>query len=274
MVVQSLLKNCQDPTVAIGALPALGDDLVYVFFQARKVYLLISRSCLSKMNKRKGDRNRRDDVNGWAHQMDKGFERELKRRVKPFLDNGRSGDYEHTLRAVGYGKELLNHEEGEEGIVIPALYLHDIGWGKVDFQDFINVASPSRKKDAASVELHMKRGAGLAKRILEELDYDVETTQTIVSIIAVHDRPEKIFAMKNPSATLVLEADYLDKFGAKSLYRFDTMFKSKPIPESAKADGAEHLREGLRIWFRTRTGKHMALQLAKETGLHEVVEDR
>lgn len=199
--------------------------------------------------------------------MDKGFEGELKKRVKPYLDNGRSGDYEHTLRAVGYGKELLRHEKGEEGIVIPTLYLHDIGWGKVDFQDFINIPSPSRKKDAASVELHMKRGAKLAKRILEEVDYDAEATQTIVSIIAVHDRPEKIFAMKNPSATLVLESDYLDKFGAQSLFRFDTMFKSKPISDKAKKDAAAFLREGLQTWFKTRTAKRMALELAKESGL-------
>lgn len=206
-------------------------------------------------------------MNGKAHKMDEGFERELRKRVKPYLDNGRSGDYEHTLRAVGYGKELLNHEEGDEGIVIPALYLHDIGWGEVDFEDFINIPSPSRKKDAASVELHMKHGAGLAKRILEDLNYGVEATQTIVSIIAVHDRPEKMFAMKSPSATLVFEADYLDKFGAQSLYRFDTMFKSKPITERAKKDGAAFLREGLKIWFKTRTGKRMALHLAKESGL-------
>ena len=206
--------------------------------------------------------------------MDERFERELRKIVKPYLDNGRSGDYEHTLRAVGYGKELVNHEEGEEGIVIPTLYLHDVGWGKVDFQDFINTPLPSLRKDAASVELHMKHGARLAKQILEELDYDLEATQTIVSIIAVHDRPERIFAMKNPSATLVLEADHLDKFGVPSLRRFDKMFKKEPVPASAKADAAEHLREGLRIWFRTKTGKRMALQLAKETGLCEVVEDR
>ncbi len=206
--------------------------------------------------------------------MDEDFERELTKTVKPYLDNGRSGDYEHTLRVVGNGKELLQHEEGEEGVVIPALYLHDVGWGDVDFQDFINITSPSRKKDAASVELHMKRGAGLAKQILEGLDYEIGMTQAVVSIIAVHDRPEKIFAMKSPSATLVFEADYLDKFGAKSLYRFDTMFKMKPISENAKKDAAQHLREGLKMWFKTGTGKRMALQLAKETGLCEVVEDR
>ena len=201
--------------------------------------------------------------------MNEGFERELKKRVKRYLDSGRSGDYEHTLRAVGYGKELLQHEEGEGGIVIPALYVHDIGWGEVNFEDFINITSPSKKKDAASVDLHMKHGAALAKQILEKLDYSMEATQAIVSIIAVHDRPERIFAMENRSATMVFEADYLDKFGAKSLYRFDTMFKMKPIPESQKKDAAAYLREGLKMWFKTRTAKRMALQLAQESGLFE-----
>jgi hypothetical protein len=81
-----------------------------------------------------------------VHKMDKAFERELRKKVKQYLDKGRSGDYGHTLRAVGYGKELLQHEEDEEGIVIPALYLHGIGWGEVNFEDFINTALPSQKK--------------------------------------------------------------------------------------------------------------------------------
>jgi HD superfamily phosphohydrolase YqeK len=204
-----------------------------------------------------------------VHRMDEGFERELEKTVKPYLDRGRPGDYKHTLRAVEYGKELLQHEEGEEGIVMPALYLHDIGWGEVNFDDFINITLPSQKRDAASVDLHMKHGAALAKKILEKLGCPMETRQAIVSIIAVHDRPEKIFAMENASATLVFEADYLDKFGAQSLYRFETMFKMKPVTEIVKKDAAVHLREGLKVWFKTRTAKRMALQLAKESGLFE-----
>jgi hypothetical protein len=202
-----------------------------------------------------------------VHGMDERFEHELKQTVKAYLDRGRPGDYEHTLRAVGYGKELLNHEDGEEGIVIPALYLHDTGWGEVDFEDFINLPLPSQRKDAVSVDLHMKHGAARAKQILEKLGYPMEKTQTIVSIIAVHDRPEKIFAMENPSATLVLEADFLDKFGPKSLHRFETMFKVNPATEVGKKDGAAHLREGMKMWFKTRTARRLALQLAKESGL-------
>ena len=204
-----------------------------------------------------------------VREMDEGFEHELKKTVKPYLDRGRSGDYEHTLRAVGYGKELLQHEEGDVEIVIPALYLHDIGWGEVNFEDFINITLPSQKKDAASVDLHMKHGAARAKQILKQLGYSTEKTQTIVSIIAAHDRPEKIFAMETPSATMVLEADFLDKFGPKSLYRFETMFKKKPVTEIEKKDAAAHLREGMNMWFKTRTAKRLALQLAKESGLWE-----
>jgi HD superfamily phosphodiesterase len=201
--------------------------------------------------------------------MDNGFEHELERTVKPYLDRGRPGDYEHTLRAVAYGKELLNHEEGDEGIVVPALYLHDIGWSEVDFEDFISVTLPSQRRHAASVDVHMKHGAARAKQILEKLVYPVEKTQIIVSIIAVHDRPEKIFAMENPSATMVLEADYLDKFGPKSLHRFQTMFKHNPATGVSKKDFTAHFRKGLNAWFKTSTARRLALHLAKESGLLE-----
>jgi hypothetical protein len=47
------------------------------------------------------------------------------------------------------------------------------------------------------------------------------------------------------------------------------MFKIKPVTEIEKKDAAAYLRRGLKIWFKTRTAKHMALELAKESGLYE-----
>ena len=218
---------------------------------------------------RSGNDDRNSLLERMALGMDEGFEHELKRIVKPYLDRGRPGDYEHTLRAVAYGKELLHHEDGDEGIVIPALYLHDIGWGEVDFEDFIYLPLPSQRRYVASVDLHMRHGAARAKQILDKLGYPMEETQTVVSIIAVHDRPEKIFAMENPSAIIVFEADYLDKFGLKSLHRFEIMFKDNPGTEVTKKDGAAHLRKGMKVWFKTGTARRLALQLAKESGLLE-----
>ena len=199
--------------------------------------------------------------------MDKTLENQLRQMVKPYLNRGRPGDYEHTLRTIRYARQLLQHEEGDSDIVIPTLYLHDIGWSQINYEDFISAPLVSQKENAISVDQHMKLGAALAKPILERLGYDLQMTRAIVSIIAIHDRPEKIFAMKNPSATIVFEADYLDKYGPDSLVRFDAMFATMPMTESHKKDAIAHLREGLKQWFRTRTAKSMAVNLARESGL-------
>ncbi|MBW2344954.1 MAG: HD domain-containing protein, partial [Deltaproteobacteria bacterium] len=84
--------------------------------------------------------------------MDGIVENLLKERVRLLLMRGRGDDWEHTLRVVEYGRYLLRHEEGEEEIVIPALYLHDIGWGSVNFDDF-RKALPNKRKEAVSVSL-------------------------------------------------------------------------------------------------------------------------
>jgi hypothetical protein len=137
----------------------------------------------------------------------------------------------------------------------------------VDFKDFIQAPLLSDKRDAVSVDLHMRHGAELAKPILEKLGYPAEMLHTIVSIIAVHDRPEKILAMENPSATIVLEADWLDKYGPESLLRFERMFGTGFIAEKDKNEVADKLRAGLKRLFKTRTARSMALKLARESGL-------
>ena len=199
--------------------------------------------------------------------MDENLESSLKQIVKPYLDRGRPGDYEHTLRTICYARKLLQHEKGEEIIVIPTLYLHDIGWSQVNFKDFIKAPSLSQRMNAASVDLHMKHGAVLAKIILKKLGFSTEMVQIIASIIAVHDKPEDIFAMDNPSATIVLEADHLDKYGPKTRIRFENMFGILLMDQTYKNEIIERLRNGLKSFFRTRTAKSMALKLAKESGL-------
>ena len=77
------------------------------------------------------------------------LEKALAAKARPILEKGRKGDWEHTLRTIEYGRKLLSKEDGEEDIVIPALYLHDTGWSAIDYQDFLN-ASPARKKRPAA----------------------------------------------------------------------------------------------------------------------------
>ena len=198
--------------------------------------------------------------------MDKAIESSIKNIVKPLLEKGRNGDWGHTLRVVEYGRFLLQHEEGEEEIVIPTLYLHDIGWSSVNIDDF-RQGSPESKRKTMSLSLHMKHGAVLAKRILKDLGCGPGKTNTIVSIIAIHDEPDKVFAMENPSATLVVESDRMDRYGPKSINRFKAMFGDNYLTGDQLKKRANYLREGLELWFMTNTGKALAEKLARDTGL-------
>jgi len=198
--------------------------------------------------------------------MDKAIENSIKNIVKPLLEKGRNGDWGHTLRVVEYGKYLLQHEAGDEEIVIPTLYLHDIGWSSVNFDDFRH-ASPERKRKTSSLSLHMKYGAVLAREILKDLGCGPRKTNTIVSIIAIHDEPDKVFAMENPSATLVVESDRMDRYGPKSINRFKAMFGVNYLTGDQWKQAAAHLLEGIELWFRTKTGKALAGKLARDTGL-------
>jgi len=193
------------------------------------------------------------------------LEKQLLQAVEPYLQNGRKGDREHTLRAVNYGKYLLERESGDPAIVLPCLYLHDIGWSRVDYQDFIK-ATPAKKKECASLQQHMQEGAKLAAGILERLDYNSDRRDRIVAIIAVHDEPEAVLAMQDLNATLVMEADRLDRYGSESIRRYQAMFGAA----YASWQEAKILRlEGLDAWFRTETARTLSRKLAHEIGLFE-----
>ncbi|MCP4361734.1 MAG: HD domain-containing protein [Chloroflexi bacterium] len=197
--------------------------------------------------------------------MENKIEEKLKFRVKPLLEKGRKGDWQHTLRALDYARYLLRYEAGEEDIVLSALYLHDIGWGRVDYSDFEN-APFALKKDARSVHLHMRYGAEMAAEILEEMRYDPEKIRVITSIVAAHDIPDKVFTMDNPSAILVMEADRMDRYGPESLKRLKQLFGEKALDEE-RMEGARALRiDGLDEWFKTPTAKDLAKKLGRETG--------
>ena len=200
--------------------------------------------------------------------MDPLFEKQLIKMIKPLYKKGRAGDWDHVLRMVTLCRYLLDHEKGDENIVLPAAYLHDIGWAAIEFSDF-NHASPKKKTDSSSFWQHMEQGAVIAGKILSDFDYDQDKIYKIQSIIKVHDLPETVFRMNDISATLVVEADRLDRYGKTGLSRFKTMFGedklSGPYWEEAK-----RLRlDGLKDWFRTKTAIGLSRKLAAEMGLFD-----
>jgi hypothetical protein len=113
----------------------------------------------------------------------------------------------------------------------------------------------------------MKHGAVLPRHILQALEYNSVKSRTIVSIIAIHDGPEKAFAAESTSATLVVEADRLDRYGAEDLTRFSAMCGPGYRERIQREEAIAYLRAGLERWFRAITAKVRVKKLARNPGL-------
>ena len=166
---------------------------------------------------------------------------------------------EHTRRVVAYGKTLLAEEPGNPRVVVPALIIHDTGWSKVDFSDFVDAPAVD-KKDTESVRLHMHHGAGIARKILEAVGWDPAIREQIVDIIAVHDAPEKIRASHNPDAALVFEADWLDKYGKASERRYSEIFSDEGKIEELN----RYLERNQFVFFRSKAAKELLSEITSE----------
>ncbi len=200
--------------------------------------------------------------------MDKSFEKLLIEKIKPLYQKGRDGDWAHVQRMVKFCKYLLKHENGDEDIVLPSAYLHDIGWTAIDFSDF-NKATPKVKINSISFTRHMERGAVIAGEILSDFKINQNKIKEIQSVIKVHDLPDMIFKMNNISAILVMEADRLDRYGKTGLSRFKTMFGADKL-EGIYWEEAKQVRlDGLKEWFRTKTAIKLSQKLATEMGLFD-----
>ncbi len=193
-------------------------------------------------------------------------EKELRSIVKPILANARPGDWDHTIRTVSFGKYLLKHEKGEASIVIPALYLHDLGWCDVSTEDFMQASTFKKKSETKSANLHMHYSALQAKKILHELGIDSQIAQRIVYIVSVHDKPDTIFSSNDHSAYLVVEADRLDRYGPKSLKRYQALFGNQYLKGERGKIVKSFLLNGLKTWFRTETGKQLSRKLSTQMG--------
>jgi len=181
------------------------------------------------------------------HYFPDALEEAIKAKVKVYLLKGRPGDWEHTLRVVEFGKIFIERENGNPFFIIPALYLHDIGWSQTHYDDWLSTPFSKQEKCQAAL-FHQKKGAELAGEILEDLDYQPELVLKILDYIEIHDQPERIFALNCLQATLCFEADRLDRFGERGEKRLEEIFNDFQSEERAA-----FLRHGARQWFKTKT---------------------
>ena len=132
----------------------------------------------------------------------------------PYQD--KRDDEGHAAITLDYAKKLVEAENGDEDIVLPAIILHDVGWSKLPRARRLLIFDRAAKAEGRqSVRLeHQEEGVKLAREILSEVGYPADMTEEILEIISQHDTRVG-FTSKNEG--LVRDADKLWRFSRSGL---------------------------------------------------------
>jgi hypothetical protein len=124
----------------------------------------------------------------------------------PYQD--KRDDQGHAATSLKYARQLLELENGNEDVIIPAIILHDIGWSQLVKERRMLIFDKDASKEVkreVQVE-HQNEGVKLAAEILRKLHYPEGLIKEILEIISGHDTREG-FISQNEG--LVRDADKL-----------------------------------------------------------------
>jgi HD superfamily phosphodiesterase len=175
----------------------------------------------------------------------------IHRLADPYLDT-RSNDI-HTNISIDFAFKLLKEEGGDEGIVIPGIILHDVGWKTVPEELQLTAFGPK----ATSKELNRKHeleGKNIAKEILETVNYDKYKIEEILEIIVGHDSRLEPISLNDK---IVKDADKLWRYSKEGFYIDIDRF------EQTIQEGIDMIKSPLEEWFFTDTAREMAREEIK-----------
>ena len=182
--------------------------------------------------------------------LDKKIENLLKEKVIKILERDETGwTLQHTLRVVDWMKKLIKEEGGNERILIPAAYLHDVGYAETD------IGKREKMDNVYSKKLdHMELGKKLCRKILSEFGYyfTEEEIEKICSYVGKHDLPElENIKIEDRDFQLLIEADSLGAidpsleptFSREDLERYLNHFEKVRMPLFKTETGKRYLGE-------------------------------
>lgn len=126
-------------------------------------------------------------------------------QAKPYL-NVMNNEL-HTQTVIQFVLELLPTTDGERDITVPAAILHDVGWSQVP--EDIAMKSRVPRGDVELVKIHEDKGAVIARRILENLNFAPDRINAIIAIIRGHDSRKQPLDINDK---IVKDADQLSRF--------------------------------------------------------------
>jgi HD superfamily phosphodiesterase len=167
-------------------------------------------------------------------------------KAKPFLRTRKN--LIHTRIALQYALKLLEQEKGDEGVVIPAVLLHDVGWKAIPEKLHLTAFGPNPSNPKLA-RVHELEGAKIAKAILVKLHYPPEKVNEIFRIIQGHDSRKRPISA---SDGIVKDADKLTRYSKKGMAIDLGWFH---IP---RREYLVFLKAIIDHWFLTPTGKEIA----------------
>ena len=168
------------------------------------------------------------------------------KKAEPFLHTRKN--LIHTKIALRYALKLLKSEKGDEGVVIPAIILHDVGWNVIPEHLHLTAFGPNPSNPKLA-RVHELEGAKIARAILEKMHYSPEKVNEIFRIIQGHDSRKRPISA---SDRIVKDGDKLTRYSRKGmaidLHRFQIPHRKYLI----------FLEGIIDQWFLTSAGKEIA----------------
>lgn len=100
--------------------------------------------------------------------------------AKPYYKTARACDIPQIEWMLHIALGIIKKENLDEGVFIPLILLHDIGYTDIENKN-PNVKDPNIKKK------HMKKGAEIATKLLSDIDLLGQKKKEVVKLISVHD---------------------------------------------------------------------------------------
>jgi len=153
--------------------------------------------------------------------MDEIFEKIWQLAI-PYLKKGIKKDFiVHTKGVIRSMRCLLEREEGDKSILIPAAILHDVGWSKVP----LNMQKSDEELDRVeALRLHIKHASSIIKEILLKVGYDEIQIEKVINIVAAH----KFQDPKELSKQLLIDADTMSDAFKQQFYSDVRSYKTTP----------------------------------------------
>ncbi len=167
-------------------------------------------------------------------------------KAKPFLRTRKN--LIHTRISLRFALRLLQHETGDEGVVIPAILLHDVGWKMIPANLHLTAFGPN-SSNPKLVKVHEVEGSKIAEAILKDLKYPFEKMKEICLIIRGHDSRKRPISS---SDRIVKDADKLWRYSRKGV-AIETNRFNIPRPEFL-----DYLEGKVDPWFLTQMAKKIA----------------